>query len=311
MTTDVHILDIANDHWQVGLVPRFGGTVSHGRARLGDEWVDVLRPTRPEHLMVPPQAASYPLVPWSNRIRDARLLWAGRSHSLRHWPGQAAAMHGTGFEFPWEVAESGATHASLVFDSRPHVGVNFPWDFTARFDYALDGPRFTWTLGITNVGGEAFPAGLGHHPHFVRRLRGAAGPLGEEVLVQIDCEQSYELEECLALGPAGPIEPRVDWRRQRSLGEVFVDDCLTGRTSSVAARLEYPGALRVAMEADELFGHVVIYIPVGEDFFALEPVTNANDAFTLAEQGVEGLGLFTVEPGQTVSASFSLVADAS
>jgi aldose 1-epimerase len=52
----------------------------------------------------------------------------------------------------------------------------------------------------------------------------------------------------------------------------------------------------------------VVYIPQGEEFIAVEAVTNANDGFNLMRDGVEGHGVFVVEPGATQSAEFSLVA---
>jgi aldose 1-epimerase len=73
------------------------------------------------------------------------------------------------------------------------------------------------------------------------------------------------------------------------------------------ATIDYSGALSIDLEADDLFSHVAVYVPVGESFFAVEPVTNANDAFTLHDAGIPGSGIFVVEPGQTVEAEFAFV----
>jgi len=53
---------------------------------------------------------------------------------------------------------------------------------------------------------------------------------------------------------------------------------------------------------------VVVYVPVEKPFFAVEPVTNANDAFALDASGVPGVGVFRVQPGETREATFALVA---
>src|SRR5690606_23209078 len=140
-----------NDYWRVALLPADGGSVASGAIKHDGEWVDVLRPTPLDGPIIVPDTASYPLVPWSNRIRGGLISWEGEDYYLRKWLGNDVAMHGTGDEFPWEVLESSSTHAVLEFDSRGYYGVNFPWDFVARFTYTLDGERFTWGMSVHNV----------------------------------------------------------------------------------------------------------------------------------------------------------------
>jgi len=297
------VLELANDHWQVGLLPATGGSVAYGRTRVGDSWLDVLRPTPEASLTTVPETASYPLVPWSNRIRDGKLRWAGRTYQLRVNHGDGTAIHGTASEYPWTVVESSPTHAVLEFASREVYGVNFPWTFTARFTYALDGPRFTWTYGLTNSDHETFPAGFGHHPYFQRSVGGSA-----TAHLQLNCDTAYEAVECLPWDAAGPIRPDADFRSSREIGGAFVDDCYAGRTSPTLATITWPGVLAVDVEAEALLSHAVVYIPEGKPFFAVEPVSNANDAFNLAETGISSANLLLVQPGQTTKASFSLVA---
>ena len=62
----------------------------------------------------------------------------------------------------------------------------------------------------------------------------------------------------------------------------------------------------VAYTADESYGHVVVYIPVGKPFFAVEPVTNANDGFNLLAKAWRARGIFVLEPGQAGAATFRL-----
>ena len=298
-----HVLELANDHWQVGLLPATGGSVAYGRTKIGDAWHDVLRPTPEASLRVVPDTASYPLVPWSNRIRDGKLSWAGRTYQLRVNHADGTAIHGTASEYPWTVVDSSPTHAVLEFTSREVYGVNFPWTFTARFTYRLDGPRFTWTYGLTNTDHETFPAGYGHHPYFERSVAGS--PTAH---LQLNVDKGYDAEECLPFGEAGDIRPDADFRASREIGGAFVDDCYTGRTSPTLATISWPGVLDLDIDADDLLGHAVVYIPEGKPFFAVEPVSNANDAFSLAARGIHSTGLLIIQPGQTVEASFSLLA---
>jgi len=303
------ILTLENEHWQVGLLPATGGSVAFGRVRIAGEWVDVLRPTPEDKLGEWGATASFPLVPWSNRIANARFAWAGRDYQLRVNFEDGTAIHGTGWEFPWQVVESTPTSAVLEFVSRDVFGVNFPWPFTARFGYELDGERFEWHMDITNDAHETFPAGIGHHPYFVRTLTGAdGGALGTEARLQLNCTESYPVVNCLPTGAPEPVSGRLDFREMKPLGPEFMDGCFTGRTSSTLATIDYPGALTVDIEAGALLEHAVVYLPVDVPYFAVEPVTNANDGFNLEAAGKQGTGVFLVQPGETRSSSFTLLA---
>lgn len=292
---------IQNDHWRVGLLPRLGGSVAFGQARVGAAWADVLRPTDVDTATVPNDTASYPLVPWSNRIRDGLLTWAGRRYQLRvNWP-DGTAIHGAAWDYPWQVAEATDASAVLRFSSRDVYGVNWPWTFEAEFTYALDGDQFKWTYAVTNTDHETFPAGLGHHPYFVRSVAGS-----REARLQVEADLGYDLIDCMAEGPAGELRPAADFREPRPLGDEPVDDCLTGRRGRRLATIEWPDAVTIDIDADDALEHAVLFIPPGEPYFAFEPVSNANDAFTLDDHGVAGTGLFLLQPGETRSASFTM-----
>jgi len=128
------------------------------------------------------------------------------------------------------------------------------------------------------------------------------------VHLQLNTAKAYEAEGCLPFGEAGDIRPDADFRVSREIGGAFVDDCYVGRTSPTLATMTWPGVLAVDYEADAMLSHAVVYIPEDKPFFAVESVSNANDAFNLAERGIQSANLLLVQPGQAVSASFSLVA---
>ena len=52
--------------------------------------------------------------------------------------------------------------------------------------------------------------------------------------------------------------------------------------------------------------HVILYSPNGEKFFALEPVTNANDGFNLFAQGDTSCGVVVLQPGETLKTGFEI-----
>src|SRR5690554_4769871 len=110
-----NLVDLANDHWRVRLNPHQGGTAIEGQAAMGDQWYHVLRPTPESAIHLPADTASYPLVPWSNRIRDGVLTWNGRDHQLRINFPDGTAIHGTGMEFPWQVSKVTEDDAVFTF----------------------------------------------------------------------------------------------------------------------------------------------------------------------------------------------------
>ena len=61
------------------------------------------------------------------------------------------------------------------------------------------------------------------------------------------------------------------------------------------------------MRADSACRYLVLFNPAGPHF-AVEPVTNANDAFNLASRGIES-GVRTLAPGETLEATLRLVLD--
>jgi aldose 1-epimerase len=50
-----------------------------------------------------------------------------------------------------------------------------------------------------------------------------------------------------------------------------------------------------------LFGHLVVYVPPGQDFFCVEPVSHVNDGFNLLDRGVAGTGVRILEPGERLA----------
>src|SRR6185436_2997991 len=122
----------------VELAPATGGAI----ARFVHRDVDVLRPVSDEARA---QAnvrgyACYPLVPYSNRIANAQLLFDRRTHALaRNFGDHPHSIHGVGWQRPWHVVAKEAASALLALDHRG-VGADataWPWPFRAMQSFAL------------------------------------------------------------------------------------------------------------------------------------------------------------------------------
>lgn len=291
---------LTSDAWRLGVLPGLGGCWSFGQVRVAGTWVDLLRPTPDDALGDPERTASFPLVPWSNRIRDGLLEWHGKSFQLVRNGPDGTAMHGAVRQLPWHVESRSASALELRFTSDDVVGVNWPWRFSARQIVSLEDETLAVTLSLTNDDDVPFPAGFGHHPYFRRRLG------DEDAVLQVDAVAGYALDHGMAVRSAGSVPKRANFRKPRPLGSEFVDDVLTG-LGPVPARWHYPDAgTEVQLRTDPAFSHLVVYLPQGSDHFAVEPVTHVNDGFTLHAQGVTGTGVRVLVPGETFTGALTL-----
>lgn len=304
------MLTLRSDRWEVDVLPGTGAALAAGRIRAGDgAWYDLLRPTAPAATGDPERTASWPMIPWANRVSGGRLRFGGREWQLQRNGGDRSAIHGATRQFAWSVVERRPDRIALELDTRGLVGVNFPWRFQARVEYALDAGRLTVGTTVRNVDAEPFPAGFGHHPYLRRTLvaphvhppHDADGPL-----LEIPAALGYRVQGGLTVGGPGPLRPEADFRRPRRLGATL-DDLYTGWEPGAPVRLTYddPGAV-VELHADPLYSHLMVYAPRGRAYVAVEPQTQVNDAFALHAAGAAGTGTFVLEPAEARSAEFSL-----
>jgi aldose 1-epimerase len=152
---------------------------------------------------------------------------------------------------------------------------------------------------VKNTGPEAMPVGIGFHPFFPKtpctKLR---VPLGGLWLLRPDGIPHGH----------GPVPPEWNFGTLRELGDVVLDHCFSGWNRT--ARVEWPKrGLAVSMTGTEPFGHVVIYTPPGQDFFCVEPVSNANDAFNMAARGVADTGTVVLAPGEGLEGTIRLLVE--
>ncbi len=303
---DPRVVMLRSAGWELGVLPATGASIAFARILVDGAWVDLLRPTRPNVYGKPERCASFPLVPWSNRIRDGVLSFRGRTWQLAYTACDATAIHGAVREFSWSVVERTSSSVDLMLDTTGLTGVNFPWRFRTRIRYALTASALAVSTTIENVDTEPFPAGFGHHPYFQRRLL----PGSPDAILQVPAERAYALDRAMAVGPAGVVPVRADYRFPRPLGSAFVDDVLTARHPGEPIRIHYPEqGVDVHIDADAAFEHIVVYVPRGRAYFAVEPVTNVNGGFALHDAGVPGTGVFVLEPGESRSASFTIGVD--
>jgi aldose 1-epimerase len=257
----VTLLSLRAGRIAVDLAPAAGGSI----ARFAMDDTDLLRPMPAEAVAGNRgnAAAAYPLVPFSNRIADGRLVFDGEEHRLpRNWPGVAHPMHGEGWAQPWRVAHHGAHFAELVHD---HDRRGWPFRYRARQTFRIDDGGLQVRMAIENLEHRAVPAGLGLHPFFRRdpdtelAFRAAAVWLGDaEVLPTA----------------RRAIPAAWDYSTSRRV-EPGLDNCFEGWDGQ--AVIAWPRRrLRLELRATAPFGHAVVYTPADRPYFCIEPVSHVN-----------------------------------
>jgi aldose 1-epimerase len=287
---------LINEFWQVGILPETGASVAFGRVRRGDAYVDVMRPTAESDYGNASLCASFIMLPWANRLRDARFTFRGTEYQLEPSSADGTAIHGTVRKLAWRVVSADETHIRCVFDSALQEKVNYPFEFSAEAEYRLDGRDFVMHLTLRNEDKQPIPAGFGHHPYFMIAPESAEN----RVMLEIPCDQQYTLHHELPTAPPHTITPAADYRALRTLDHNTHDDLLTSRHPDKPMQMVYPmWNMQIEFHADPVFEHALLFVPPEKPFFALEPQTNANDGFNLAEQGISPAGVFVLEAGES------------
>ncbi len=255
-----------------------GGSV----ARFTRDDIDILRPMTEEAIASGKgnNAALYPLVPYSNRIRDGRLVFGGEQFQLtRNWPGVGHPMHGDGWAQPWDVVASDRRSAEIAYlHERAGAQGGWPFRYRARQHYRLDEASLAIKISIENLEDRPVPAGIGLHPFFVR-----------DADCTLACRTGFAWRADAEILPVerGPVPPDWDFAAGRRPDDVALDNCFDGWDGH--ATIVWPARrLRLGLEASTPFRHLVIYTPPGQSFFCVEPVSHANGQVGLAALGPGG-----------------------
>jgi aldose 1-epimerase len=270
------------------LHPELGGAVA-------GLWLDgepVLRSTPAAQLTSARLAAIYALVPFSNRIGQASLVWQGTQHPLvRNNGDEPHAIHGVGWQRPWTVLDSDEASAMLSYEHRPDAA--WPFAFDCSHTLRLRPTGLEMTLALTNQSGQPAPAGLGWHPWFPKRpgsrLRFQASgrwDMGPDKLPTVRQSASGLDADCATLA---------------------LDHCYDG-WSGLAELVDEHMHLRIRSELTRL----VVFSDPSRDALALEPVSHVNNAVHLYAAGVsaDDLGLRILAPGESMVAQMAIEVEA-
>lgn len=275
----------------VDLAPHAGGSIARFAVEGPEGGVDIMRPADPATLAQGRgnNSSCYPLVPYSNRIADGRVMVDGRDIYMRpNWPGQRHPMHGDGWRRPWLVERFNETEADLLY---VHDRQGWPFPYRARQSIRLSEDALTVGISVQSMDSSPVPIGLGLHPFFVR---------DEDTTLAYKAARVWLADADVLPTTRVEVPPRWDFSTQRKLGAIVLDNCFDGWDGQ--ATIAWPSrGLRLDIEASPVFAYAVVYVPEGRPYFCFEPVSHANNGFALHQLGVEDVGYRLLAKGDRLA----------
>ena len=273
------------------LCPKIGGSIARfDHVEDGNRFA-ILRPTAGS----PPDvlgAASFPLVPYVNRIRSGEFHFRGQIVRIApNMPGDPSPLHGQGWLAAWEVLEAGESDARLRFE---HRAGEWPWQYAAEQQFRLSEDGLELTLSCTNHSATPMPCGLGQHPYF---------QCGPNTRIATEVEHVWLIDEHVLPTEKAKAEGRFDLadRPVCGLGLDHGFDGWGGRTT-----LSDPAwPKRVTMSSPDAH-FFQLYSPPEGQIFVAEPVTHANAALNAPESEWGDLGMKVLGPGESMAMTMGL-----
>lgn len=272
--------------FDITVVPSRGGRIDVARF----QGHDLLVPRSDLTAELPLDAGSFPLVPFSNRIRGGAFTHGGQVYDIgANWTGDAHAIHGEGWQQPWLLTSKTPTSLSMQMEGTEW----WPWSYECEQTIQLTETRLEMSLSLLNTDIFPMPAGLGFHPYFCRT---------EATQLTFSASAVWPPLEETGSGPL-PLASVRDFSAGDSLGETMIDHCYEGWEGPALIR-QPDGPLDIRIETGASIGDCTLFAPPGRDFFCFEPVSHLTGAFEHADK--QRSGLVIVEPGQRFDFSMTI-----
>jgi len=169
-----------------------------------------------------------------------------------------------------------------------HDAGDWPWDYDARQEFALDERGLSLTLTCRNSSAGPMPCGLGQHPYF---------DCAADTLLDTRVTHAWTIDEDVLPLEEVVADGRYDLRERLVCGQ-DLDNGFGGWNGE--ARMddpEWPYGVTLSSLQARFFQ---LYSPSQGGIFVAEPVTHANAALNAPEAEWEELGMRVLEPGESM-----------
>ena len=271
---------------ELELSPSIGGAISNFFWTVDGQRTAILRQSHTplENVL---DAASFPLVPFVNRIRGGCFEFRGRQVCLSpNMAGDPSPLHGQGWTGEWRTESVSDSEAALIYRNDPG---EWPWAYEARQHFRLVDDSLSVRLSCANVSDEPMPCGLGIHPYF------GCGP---ETRIQTSVENVWTVDDKVL-----PVEKilaagRYDISDSPVCGRELDNgyDGWSGR--ALLTDPGWPFEIELSSRQARFFQ---LYSPAEGGIFVAEPVTHANAALNEPQQHWATLGIRILQPGEEMA----------
>lgn len=278
----MRLIELSRGSLRLRLAPEIGGSIL-AFDRVGGGTVALMRGAESATATVL-DCASFPLVPYSNRIRGGCFTFRGREAvQTPNMAGDPSPLHGQGWLAPWSTEDSDENSAELAFLHEPG---EWPWAYEARQVFRLDADGLDLTLTCRNLSDDAMPCGLGLHPYF---------PCDASTRLDTRVTGAWTIDADVLPVDLVRATGRYDLSDRAICGQ-HLDNGFEGWGGEATITTNGVPTVRIRSADAQRFQ---VYSPASGGFFVAEPVQAANAALNEAESEWPRLGLAVLEPGET------------
>ena len=241
------------------------------------------------------------LIPWPNRIRDGRYLFAGTDLQLPLTePSRHNASHGLVRWSNWAAAAHDPDRVVMELVLHPQPG--YPFTLALSVEYRLDAAGLSVATTATNAGDHPCPYGTGAHPYLT-----VGTGLVDDAVLRVPAETRLTADDRgIPTGELAVEGTRYDFRQPRPVGDLVIDSAYTDLTINEAVLV---GPRRAVVWWDASYRWVMVF--TGDTLepdrrrrgLAIEPMTCAPNAF------VTGDGLRVLEPEESWTTVWGIAAE--
>ena len=272
-------LILASGGLELELSPEIGGSI----IRFDHRGQAVLR-RGPDSLTDVLDAASFPLVPYVNRIRDGCFDFRGQQIRLQpNMRGDPNPLHGQGWLAPWQVEAPGPVEATLYYR---HEAGEWPWTYESRQHFRLDDAGLETAITCRNISDAPMPCGLGIHPYF---------NCGPQTRIRTAVTDVWTVDDKVLPVDKVPAAGRYAIGDEPVCGRDLDNGYDGWGGDALFTDPDWPFDIVLSSPGTRFFQ---LYSPAGGGIFVAEPVTHANDALSRPEDEWAGLGIRILEPGE-------------
>jgi aldose 1-epimerase len=237
-----------------------------------------------------PKGGCFPLVPYSGRIENAELRFAGRTYLL---PATSSArphaLHGNAHLQTWAVSQ--AAKSAVMLELQSKAAESWPWSYRAQMEIVLQTQsKAVITLQLHNTDARPQPVGIGLHPYF-------SAPYDN--LLEHNADGCWSTSGGIPSGE-GPTPYSLEQLRvclsQQSLHGVTRH--LSGWRGRAAIRVSE--RIKLVMQASPVFHFLVVHRPRAHGYICLEPASHLANGFNLQSSVNPVTGTYILQPNQTL-----------